>query len=185
MPARPHLARVVAALTLLACASLARAGDRPHIVYVMPDDLGWQDLGYLGKEIRTPNIDALADDSVRLSQFYVQSHSSQTRAALMTGRYPMRYGLQTMSILPQSQYGLPVEERTLATTTRHTPEEFSARRNVRLLLRTARPTRPLRAADIFDLNSLLGNPYGLPRGRVLQRICTARSSAHRVELSLM
>ncbi len=118
MPARLTLPRLtlpgIAAVLAFALASLAHAADRPHIVYLMPDDLGWQDVGYLGKEIRTPAIDALADGAVRLSQFYVQSHSSQTRAALMTGRYPMRYGLQTMSILPQSQYGLPVEERTLA-----------------------------------------------------------------------
>lgn len=96
--------------------AVAHGADRPHIVYLMPDDLGWQDLGYLGKEIRTPNIDKLADGAVRLNQFYVQPYSSQTRAALMTGRYPFRYGLQTQALLPQSPYGLPAEERTLAQT---------------------------------------------------------------------
>src|SRR5581483_11564818 len=49
-----------------------------------------------------------------LNAFYVQPLSSQTRAALLTGRYPMRYGLQTHSIVPSSSYGLPAEERTLA-----------------------------------------------------------------------
>lgn len=90
------------------------AADRPNIVYVMADDLGWHDLGYLGKEIRTPNIDRLAQGAVKLNQFYVQPYSTQTRAALLTGRYPMRYGLQTQSILPSSQFGLPADERTLA-----------------------------------------------------------------------
>src|SRR6185295_13899968 len=47
-------------------------------------------------------------------KFLRPAFSSQTRAALLTGRYPMRYGLQTMSILPSSKFGLPVEERTLA-----------------------------------------------------------------------
>ncbi|MBK8017333.1 MAG: arylsulfatase [Betaproteobacteria bacterium] len=112
-PANALVFALVAAIT--ACPFLpAQAAQRPHIVYLMPDDLGWQDLGYLGKEIRTPNIDRIADGAVRLNQFYVQPHSSQTRAAVMTGRYPFRYGLQTQSILPQSTYGLPVEERTLA-----------------------------------------------------------------------
>ncbi len=92
----------------------ASAADKPHIVYLMADDLGWHDLGYLSKEIRTPSIDRIAEGAVRLNQFYVQPHSSQTRAALLTGRYPFRYGLQTLSILPQSNYGLPAEERTLA-----------------------------------------------------------------------
>jgi len=99
---------------MLAFSAGVRAAERPHIVYIMADDLGWQDLGYLGKEIRTPNIDRLAQDAVRLNQFYVQPYSTQTRAALLTGRYPMRYGLQTQSILPSSQYGLPTDERTLA-----------------------------------------------------------------------
>ena len=94
-------------------AGVAHAADRPHILYILADDLGWQDLGYLGKEVRTPNLDRLAEGAIRLNQFYVQPYSSQTRAALMTGRYPMRYGLQTQSILPGSQYGLPLDERTL------------------------------------------------------------------------
>lgn len=106
-------ARLLACLLLALACARALAEGRPHIVYVMPDDLGWQDLGYLGREVRTPHVDRLAEGAVRLNQFYVQPHSSQTRAALMTGRYPMRYGLQTLSILPQSQYGLPPEERTL------------------------------------------------------------------------
>lgn len=92
----------------------AFGAERPHIVYLMADDLGWQDVSYLGKEIRTPNIDRLADGAVRLTQFYVQPYSSQTRAALLTGRYPMRYGMQTQSLLPSSPYGLPTDERTLA-----------------------------------------------------------------------
>ena len=112
-PANALVFALVAAI--LACPlPRAHAAQRPHIVYLMPDDLGWQDLGYLGKEIRTPNIDRIADGARRLNQFYVQPHSSQTRAAVMTGRYPFRYGLQTQSILPQSTYGLPAEERTLA-----------------------------------------------------------------------
>ena len=80
MVARPALA----ALLFTCLCATAQAADRPHIVVLMPDDLGWQDLGYLGKEIRTPHIDALADGAIRLNQFYVQAQSSQTRAALMT-----------------------------------------------------------------------------------------------------
>jgi arylsulfatase A-like enzyme len=93
---------------------IGTAAERPNIVYILADDLGWQDLGYLGKEVRTPNIDRLAQGAVRLNQFYVQPYSTQTRAALLTGRYPMRYGLQTQSILPSSPFGLPADERTLA-----------------------------------------------------------------------
>ncbi len=92
----------------------AHAADKPHIVYLLADDLGHKDLGFQGGKIATPNLDKLAASGVTLNSFYVQPFSSQTRAALMTGRYPMRYGLQTMSIVPASQFGLPTEERTLA-----------------------------------------------------------------------
>ena len=104
---------LLAALSLALLAGAAQAAERPHILYIMADDLGWQDLGYLGKEVHTPNLDQLAAGAVKLNQFYVQPWSTQTRAALMTGRYPMRYGLQMQSILPESQYGLPLDERTL------------------------------------------------------------------------
>jgi arylsulfatase A-like enzyme len=102
-------------LCLLAvAASYAQAADKPNIVYVLADDLGWRDVGFHGGEAHTPNLDRLAAGGAVLNAFYVQPYSSQSRAALLTGRYPMRYGLQTMSITNTSRYGLPLEERTLA-----------------------------------------------------------------------
>lgn len=88
---------------------------RPHIVYFLVDDLGWKDVGYHGSEIKTPNLDRLANGGVRLDQFYVQQVCSPTRASCMTGRYPIRTGLQVGVIRPWADYGLPLEERTLAT----------------------------------------------------------------------
>ncbi len=79
----------------------------------MADDLGNADLGYRGGEIKTPNIDELATSGVRLESFYGQPVCTPSRAALMTGRYPMRYGLQTLVIFPSHTYGLPTDERTL------------------------------------------------------------------------
>jgi arylsulfatase A-like enzyme len=106
------------ALLLVACALLgggpALAAEKPHIVYIMADDLGWKDPGFRGGNAQTPNLDKLAGAATSLNQFYVQPYSTQTRAALLTGRYPMRYGLQTQSILPSSQFGLAPDERTLA-----------------------------------------------------------------------
>ncbi len=88
--------------------------QQPHIVFLLADDLGWGDVGWHGSEIKTPNLDKLAASGARLEQFYVQPVCSPTRAALMTGRYPMRYGLQVGVVRPWAQYGLPLEERTLA-----------------------------------------------------------------------
>ena len=86
---------------------------QPNIIFIMADDLGNADLGYRGGEIRTPNIDKLAKEGVRLEFFYGQQVCTPSRAALMTGRYPMRYGLQTLVIFPSHTYGLPMDERTL------------------------------------------------------------------------
>jgi arylsulfatase A-like enzyme len=86
---------------------------RPHILYVTADDLGWQDVGYHGSTIRTPTLDRLAKEGVRLEHFYVQPFSTQTRAAALTGRYPMRYGLQTLQIQWFSEFALPQEELLL------------------------------------------------------------------------
>ena len=89
-------------------------GNKPNIVFILADDLGWKDVGYHGGDIKTPNIDQLASEGTRLDQFYVQPVCSPTRSSLMTGRYPIRYGLQVGVVRPWAKYGLPLEERTLA-----------------------------------------------------------------------
>lgn len=93
--------------------AIADDAPRPHIVLFLADDLGWQDVGYHGSEIKTPHIDALAKGGVRLEQFYVQPVCSPTRSSLMTGRWPFRMGLQVGVIRPFADYGLPLEERML------------------------------------------------------------------------
>lgn len=99
---------------LLAAAAVAAAAPRPHVVFLLADDLGRADCGFMGgKDIHTPNLDRLARAGAVLDQFYVQPVCSPTRAALLTGRYPMRQGLQVGVVRPWAQYGLPLEERTL------------------------------------------------------------------------
>jgi len=95
----------------LAAAPAANAAEKPNIVHIVADDLGWKDVGFNGcEEIRTPNIDALAETGAKLTQFYVQPMCTPTRACLMTGRYPFRYGLQTAVIPSVSAYGLAEDE---------------------------------------------------------------------------
>lgn len=90
------------------------APSKPNIVFILSDDQGWADVGWNGNEIQTPNLNKIAAAGAKLDQFYVLPVCSPTRAALMTGRYPMRMGLQTGVVRPYAQYGLPLEERTLA-----------------------------------------------------------------------
>ncbi|HKM74641.1 MAG TPA: arylsulfatase [Stellaceae bacterium] len=112
MKALFHLA--LAAAFCFAAVSAAKAADpKPNIVFIMADDLGNADLGYRGGEMKTPNIDKLAKEGVRLESFYGEPVCTPSRAALMTGRYPMRYGLQTLVIFPSHTFGLATDERTL------------------------------------------------------------------------
>ena len=105
---------LLAALLLTGTAQAAdEPAPRPNIIYIMADDLGWKDVGYHGSDIRTPNLDQLAATGVRMEQFYAQSMCTPTRAALMTGRYPFRYGLQTIVIPSASKYGLATDEYLL------------------------------------------------------------------------
>jgi arylsulfatase A-like enzyme len=113
MMQRAPLAFMALLLTPLVALNAADA-PKPHIVFFLIDDLGWSDVSYHGGDIKTPNIDKLAAAGAKLEAFYVQPVCSPTRAALMTGRYPMRHGLQVGVVRPWAQYGLPLEERTLA-----------------------------------------------------------------------
>lgn len=112
-----HCIRVLVALIAMLSAVMptgsAAQSSRPNVIFIMADDLGNADLGYRGSDIRTPNIDKLATEGVRLESFYGQQLCTPSRAALMTGRYPMRLGLQTAVIFPSHSYGLPIDERTL------------------------------------------------------------------------
>jgi arylsulfatase A-like enzyme len=102
-------------LALWASASSTPAAERPNVVFILADDLGRQDCGFMGgTEIKTPHLDQLARSGAILDAFYVQPVCSPTRAALLTGRYPMRHGLQVGVVRPWAQYGLPLAERTLA-----------------------------------------------------------------------
>ncbi len=108
--------RTLPALILLVATSSAFADSpRPNVVFLLADDLGREDCGFMGgREIKTPHLDKLAAAGAKLDAFYVQPVCSPTRAAFLTGRYPMRHGLQVGVVRPWAQYGLPLEERTLS-----------------------------------------------------------------------
>ncbi|MBW6533821.1 MAG: arylsulfatase [Mariniphaga sp.] len=66
---------------------------KPNILVIIPDDLGWSDVGYHGSVVKTPNIDMLAKTGVRLEQHYVMPTCTPTRVSLLTGKYASRYGV--------------------------------------------------------------------------------------------
>lgn len=98
--------RLVMALCSLLLAAIGRSAparateeqpttDRqpPNIVFILADDLGWADIGYHDSDIQTPNLDRLAAEGARLHQHYVYATCSPTRVALLSGRYPSRFGV--------------------------------------------------------------------------------------------
>ena len=81
-----------ALLLALAFAVACAEPKAPHIVYIVADDLGWNDIGYRGNatDVQTPNLDELAAAGVKLEQFYAQLVCSPSRAAILTGKFPHR-----------------------------------------------------------------------------------------------
>jgi len=84
-------------LGLSALAANAAAAERPNIVIILADDMGYSDLGCYGGEIETPNIDRLASQGLRFRQFYNCARSCPTRASLLTGLYPHQAGMGWMA----------------------------------------------------------------------------------------
>jgi arylsulfatase A-like enzyme len=98
----------------LLLASAARAAERPNIVLVVVDDCGVGDFGFSGgKDFPTPNLDRLAAGGVVFANGYALPSCSPTRAALMTGRYPQRFGIEDNRPLDGPRDGMDVREVTL------------------------------------------------------------------------
>jgi len=96
--------------------NLIRRQKAPNIIILFADDLGYGDLSCYGHPtIQTPNLDRMAAEGVKLSQFCVgASVCTPSRAALLTGRLPVRYGMAGGVIFPNTKWGLPTKEITIA-----------------------------------------------------------------------
>lgn len=101
---------------LLACFVLltlsAAAAERPNILLIVADDLGWSDVGWHGGFGKTPVMDSLVKSGVELDQHYVQPVCTPTRTALMSGRYPGRFGPQALA--PSNLRAMPLSTVTMA-----------------------------------------------------------------------
>ncbi|MDB5341419.1 MAG: sulfatase, partial [Planctomycetaceae bacterium] len=112
-----RLYQIIGLLVLTLTASVAGA-ERPNVVIIFADDLGYGDLGCYGSPtIRTPHLDRMAAEGLRFTDFYSAAEvCSPSRAALLTGRYPIRSGMcgHRRVLFPNSKGGLPANEVTIA-----------------------------------------------------------------------
>ncbi len=108
--------RKLSLLALCLSGALANASDeRPNIIVMVADDLGWNDVAYHGGPIDTPSLDRLAAEGMQLHRFYTTPICSPTRAALMTGRDPIRLGVAYATIMPWMNTGIHPDERFMPT----------------------------------------------------------------------
>jgi arylsulfatase A-like enzyme len=86
-----------ASLLLISSPVGATKGSKPNIIIILADDLGYSDIGCYGSEIKTPNLDKLAENGIRLTQLYNSARSCPSRASLLTGLYPHQVGVGHMT----------------------------------------------------------------------------------------
>ena len=91
------LRRLICHLFLVSAISLQAADDRPNILLIMADDLGFSDIGCYGAEIQTPQLDQLASAGLRFTQFYNTAKCHSSRVSLLTGLYCDQAGSESLS----------------------------------------------------------------------------------------
>uniref|UniRef100_H2ZAS2 Sulfatase N-terminal domain-containing protein n=1 Tax=Ciona savignyi TaxID=51511 RepID=H2ZAS2_CIOSA len=100
-------------LLLFVAGSYGQGGSKPHVVMVLVDDMGWNDVQWNNPNVYMPNLQALAEEGVILNHAYAQEKCTPSRAALLTGRYPINTGMQEEVVVATQMAGLPMDFKLL------------------------------------------------------------------------
>ncbi len=85
-------------------------GDKPHIIFMIADDLGWNDVGWHNDKVKTPVLDGLVAEGVEIDRLYTAPICTPSRASLLTGMYPFNTGLQHSVLHPGSPHCAPSDQ---------------------------------------------------------------------------
>ncbi|MGJ8653780.1 MAG: sulfatase [Opitutaceae bacterium] len=101
---KKYLSTIMGGLFIICAASAERSGSKPNIIFILADDLGWQDVGFMGSQyFETPNLDALAKESLVLENAFMYPTCSPSRAAILTGKQSFRTGCYTVPVLEKGK----------------------------------------------------------------------------------
>lgn len=102
---RPFSSLVCVLIVLLGVCPAAAENERPNLVIILSDDMGYSDIGCFGGEVHTPHLDKLAENGIRMMQFYNAARCCPTRASLMTGLHPHQAGIGWMTNDRDNEHG--------------------------------------------------------------------------------
>jgi arylsulfatase A-like enzyme len=101
-------------LFIFVVASVTNAAQKPNILFILADDMGYSDMSWQGSPIQTPNLDKLREGGMFLDRYYVQPQCTPSRVAFITGNYPYRFGLHEHIVRDDSLNGIPGDVKTIA-----------------------------------------------------------------------
>jgi arylsulfatase A-like enzyme len=116
-------ASTIALVAMVAAAAADARKAAPNIVHVVMDDIGWNDLGFMNKDILSPRIDTLVEESLLLTHFYTAKECAPTRGSAMTGRMPYHFGYYRN---PSDEGGVPLEYALLPQILAAAPTPYSS-----------------------------------------------------------
>ena len=105
---------VVVTLFAILISIASHAQQKPNIIFILADDMGYSDMSWQGSPIQTPNLDKLRRGGMFLDRYYVQPQCTPSRVAFLTGNYPYRFGLHEHIVLNRSLNGIPGDVKTIA-----------------------------------------------------------------------